>query len=198
MDIMPSFDASKFSLGRLCKHNHNFQETGKSLRRKSDRHCIECEGTKNPGTYNDRSKAPPEERFWRQVKKSDEANGCWIWQGAKYGHGYGKFRLGRERKAAHRYSYQLHYGEIPNRQHILHHCDTPACVNPQHLYAGTHQDNMRDRTQKKRENPVRGSKHCHAKLTHIGCANNSELVQSWKHQLCAISIFIWCFRFNNR
>lgn len=71
--------------------------------------------------------------------------GCHIWQAAKNSMGYGHFNVGnRKYKLAHRISYELANGPIPEGKIILHDCDTPACVNPQHLTLGTHANNSHD------------------------------------------------------
>ena len=64
--------------------------------------------------------------------------------------GYGMFRIKRESYLAHRYSWTLHRGPIPVGLWVLHRCDVPACVNPGHLFLGTHQDNMDDMKRKGR------------------------------------------------
>lgn len=88
----------------------------------------------------------PETRFWKLVDKS---NYCWLWKGTKSRKGYGRFVLsvnGHKQNfvAAHRYSYILEHGSIPNGLMICHKCNNPACVRPDHLYAGTNSDNMQD------------------------------------------------------
>lgn len=70
--------------------------------------------------------------------------------GGKSGDGYGAFWFGRKRVGTHRVAWLLCNGPIPSGLHVLHRCDTPACVNPDHLFLGTHQDNMRDRDAKGR------------------------------------------------
>ncbi len=86
--------------------------------------------------------------FWAKVRKTD---GCWEWVGATNGRGYGKFFRGRKIKIyAHRFSYFLHTGCEPGHHFVLHKCDNPACVNPEHLFLGSAKDNMDDCIQKGR------------------------------------------------
>jgi len=81
--------------------------------------------------------------------------GCWLWAGCE-SKGYGQFGINGIMKYAHRISYQVYKGIIPKRLHVLHKCDNPACVNPDHLFLGTHQDNMKDRDAKGRQARLRG------------------------------------------
>jgi hypothetical protein len=76
--------------------------------------------------------------------------GCLLWLGKVGTDGYGLFKVGGKRRAAHRVSYEIHKGPIPPGLWVLHRCDTPACVNPEHLFLGTHADNMRDMVAKGR------------------------------------------------
>ena len=90
----------------------------------------------------------PEERFWRHVEKTP---GCWRWTGATT-NGYGIVYLGdRKHEGAHRFSYRLHVGSIPDGCGVLHRCDNPPCCNPDHLFTGTNQANMADRHAKGRD-----------------------------------------------
>lgn len=82
--------------------------------------------------------SPPHERFWFYVYRGD---GCWLWRGALTGSGYGLFFNGRRSVGAHRFSYELHNGAIPDGLHLDHLCRTPACVNPAHLEPVTSQIN---------------------------------------------------------
>lgn len=92
-------------------------------------------------------------RFWAKVQKADA--GCWIWTASRFSNGYGQFAalVGYKRQRtllAHRVAYALSHGPVPVGAHILHSCDTPACVNPAHLSAGDHLANMRDASAKGR------------------------------------------------
>ncbi len=82
------------------------------------------------------------------AKVSVAANGCWEWTGATtMSGGYGRLRASDR---AHRVSWEIHRGPIPAGLYVLHHCDNPPCVNPEHLFLGTHADNVRDMVEKGR------------------------------------------------
>ena len=85
---------------------------------------------------------PLMDRFWEKVAKTDT---CWNWMAAKHRFGYGKIMV-RKRviEPAHRVCYREQVGPIPEGLQVLHRCDNPACVRPDHLYLGTQADNMRD------------------------------------------------------
>lgn len=84
--------------------------------------------------------------------------GCWIWMGAQSTRGYGSIKFKGSSEKAHRLSYRAFVGPIPDGMHVLHKCDTPSCVNPDHLFCGTHTDNMRDKERKGRGNQPRGER----------------------------------------
>ena len=89
---------------------------------------------------------PLEDRFWRFVKPGPKLD-CWPWRGGtKNQAGYGQLRIGRNGPSVsvHRLSFMLHKGDIPIGLHVLHTCDNPPCVNPDHLYTGTAKDNAQD------------------------------------------------------
>jgi hypothetical protein len=108
----------------------------------------------------------PEERFFMQVEKSD---GCWIWQAAKDKDGYGMFKgsvAGETYTRAHRFSYSFHTGEIiPEGMSVMHSCDNPSCVNPDHLSIGTTLENQRDKWKRGRGKVRFGESSPHCKLT---------------------------------
>ena len=89
------------------------------------------------------------ERFDEKWVEAD--NGCWLWTAAQNSDGYGSIRVAGATLGAHRVSYELYVSEIPDGIHVLHTCDNPACVNPNHFFLGTHQDNMSDRNNKFRQ-----------------------------------------------
>ena len=92
-----------------------------------------------------------ESRFLVYVEKSED--GCWTWTGkSRSGEGmrYGLFRANGKYQGAHRVAWQIVHGAIPAGMHVCHHCDNPICVRPDHLFLGTHLDNMRDMVAKGR------------------------------------------------
>lgn len=115
--------------------------------------------------------APTPDRFWRKVVKGPE---CWEWSGATNGSkGYGVMwapEVGHSGRAyVHRVSYMLAFGPIADGMFVLHRCDNPKCVRPEHLFLGTNTDNMRDCAAKGRVHTNRGMRRTH-------CKNGHELV----------------------
>jgi hypothetical protein len=100
------------------------------------------------------------ERFMSHVHKHD--SGCWLWTAYRMKSGYGNFRTPLKHELAHRVSYRLFNGELDKRD-VMHKCDVPNCVNPEHLALGTRLENMQDAKRKGRMSVGQG--HGRSKLT---------------------------------
>ncbi|MHB8273075.1 HNH endonuclease [Bradyrhizobium sp.] len=98
-------------------------------------------------------------------------SGCWLWTAATDEHGYGRFRIGskidgtRRTAIAPRVSWSIYKGKIPEATNVLHSCDNPYCVNPDHLFLGTQNDNMKDCSAKGRTS--KGDRHSLIQKSHI-------------------------------
>jgi len=102
------------------------------------------------------------ERFEQKFRVTP---GCWLWTATKDEKGYGFFYSGKRQERAHRVAYQLYVGEIPEGLQVLHRCDVPSCVNPDHHFLGTNADNIADREVKGRGVRLKGESHGCSKLT---------------------------------
>lgn len=108
------------------------------------------------------SRAPQniKQKFLRKVIQTD---GCWSFVGLRNKAGYGRVLCRGKMQLAHRVSYELFNGQIPNGLCVLHKCDNPQCTNPKHLFLGTNADNNADKAQKGRA--LKGETHSMAKLS---------------------------------
>ena len=108
-------------------------------------------------------KEPPIDRFYRGFIMPNNKNACWEWiKGLSKG--YGRMFLNKKEMKAHRFSYLHFIGEIPENNVVAHRCDNPKCVNPQHLFVGTVQDNVLDKFKKGRAIIARGENQGGSKL----------------------------------
>lgn len=93
-------------------------------------------------------------RFWKRVDKDGPIHPvhgqCWIWTGSCFGSGYGQFYTVTKNYRAHRVSWEIHFGSVPNGLNVLHRCDNRICVNPKHLFLGDDNDNIQDMVNKER------------------------------------------------
>lgn len=121
-------------------------------------------GSKEKWNLGSRKNKSVEDRFWEKVSIKD-TDDCWEWQ-ANIIYGYGMFTLNKKQVRAHQWSWKYFYGEIPEGLCVLHTCDNRICVNPNHLFLGTHKDNAVDRQNKGRTKipHIFGENHKLAKL----------------------------------
>ena len=135
----------------------------------------------------DRQQKTLEERFWAKVQKSDA---CWGWIGSRQHNGYGYLHFGGKTKRkplrAHRVSWALHFGEVPEGLSVLHQCDNPSCVRPDHLFLGDRSANMQDCAAKKRGCTVGKSRLTHCVRGHAFTPENTIRKNKGRHRACRI------------
>lgn len=126
-------------------------------------------------------------RFWPKVEKTEH---CWTWSGAKNRRGYGWLHNGsrttRKPMRAHRASWEIHFGKIPDGLWVLHRCDNPPCVRPDHLFLGTRTDNMRDCAAKGRVSTIGKSRMERCKRGHEFSEANTLIIKRTGHRRCRL------------
>jgi len=118
------------------------------------------------------------ESFWDRTEKVNE---CLKWGGSFFVTGYGQVKVNWKNRKAHRVSYELTFGKIPDGLFVLHHCDNRWCVNPQHLYVGTQKDNMADMSTRGRDRVGEKNGNSKLKLFQI------ELIQHFRRGGASVS-----------
>ena len=163
------------SICENCKIEFEWKRSDKVVRPRCCSHkCWGKVNTQNLRSFNEKrfrwSNANEKEKLERKKSLFDQKvikkEGCWDWKGSIYKNGYGFIPIHENGKKfsslAHRLSYELHIGPIPEGFIVCHRCDNPKCTNPDHLWIGTTQDNVDDKIRKGRSN--KGQKHGNSKL----------------------------------
>lgn len=120
-------------------------------------------------------------RVLNKLTKRDD--GCWEWLGAISSGGYGSLVVKGKSLKPHRFIYSIMHGAIPEGMQVCHHCDNPPCCNPDHLFLGSHQDNMRDMHDKGRAAKHNGENNARAILTNAGAKRIKTLLAEGKTPL---------------
>lgn len=128
------------------------------------------------------------ERF-EEKYTPDPMSDCWIWTAGKFAQGYGLIKVNNKLCKAHRVSYELYKGPIPKGLCVMHQCDMPNCVNPNHLIVGTLKDNTQDMLSKGRGAKVSGERHWNAKLSREWVRQIQLLYNSGKFSQTLLAMF---------
>lgn len=133
-----------------------------------------------PPTATDREKI-------EEYSIADPNSGCWLWVATHNGQGYGRVKRDNKWRLATHVSYEVFVGKIPAGLQALHRCDTPACVNPNHLFLGTHADNMADMAKKGRQS--KGVDSPQSKLNEDDVLNIVSLLKKGSSHTAIASVF---------
>ncbi len=137
------------------------------------------------------------DNFWKYVEKIP-FHACWEWIGHKDKNGYGRLTYAKKDLRAHRFSYEIHNIEsIPKGMSVLHSCDNPSCVNPDHLSIGTNYENTQDCIAKGRSYGTRLKQRTHCKFGHEYTQENTYMVLGTKRR-CRICSAVTAKNFRSR
>lgn len=133
-----------------CPKGHPYSGYNLIVKRGGRRYCRECGNVAHMERYY-RNRSPGRPTRAPHVPMMDNfeivtETGCWIWLGRWSSNGYALIK----RKPGHRFMWEMFRGPIPTGMCVCHKCDTPPCINPDHMFIGTHQDNMADMARKGR------------------------------------------------
>lgn len=126
------------------------------------------------------------DEFWDSCTPEPNS-GCWLWTKCRFRNGYGNVKFGSTHKSASRVAWILLNGD-PKHLDVLHRCDTPACINPDHLFIGTHSDNMKDMTLKGRRRGGASYRKTHCARGHELTTENLSIWKrhdrNYEHRMC--------------
>lgn len=124
-------------------------------------------------------------RFWKRVNKDGPVHPvygqCWTWTGSTNQDGYGSFGDGNRVHKVHRWAYEELVGPIPNKLQVLHRCDNPPCVRPDHFFLGTQQGNIQDMVDKDRQAKPAGETNGRSKLTEEDVRDVLRRYRRWSY-----------------